>query len=249
MSLISADESKHSKLKARTRECARRYVRLFNCKSSRDVEYDFVYRNVFGDKVKILNIGGCDSLFPLMLAKRGFKVTVYDFRSYTESHPNLTSIEGDFLENTLPDDSFDCAIMISTIEHIGFGSYRAPQHKDGDMKAMSEVKRILSPNGRAILTFPFTQKHRLIEGFERWYDAERVKRLFQGMYILKEEHWVPEIKLFGHWIKWRPGTLKEAQTSFEIHNCQSVACYVVSLNPPDQSETSFHIYDLNKQGT
>lgn len=66
------------------------------------------------------------------------------------------------------------------------------------------------------------------------------------MYILKEEYWIPEVKFIGRWIKWRPGTLWQAQNSFEDRNCQSVACYVVSLNPPNQSETYFHVYDLNK---
>lgn len=237
----------HGRLKVRIREAERRFLRLFNFKSGRDVEYDFAHRNVFGDGVKILDVGGCESLLPLMLAKRGFEVTVYDFRRYTESHSNLTTIEGSFLENKLPDDSFDYVILISTIEHIGFGSYQAPCYGDGDMKAMAEVKRVLSPSGRAILTFPFTLEHTVLEGFERWYDVNRVRQLFQDMYILKEEHWVPELKALGRWIKWKPGTLREAQISFEHCGYQSVACYVVSLNPPNQSETFFHICDLNKQ--
>jgi SAM-dependent methyltransferase len=245
---LLSSEILHSRLKVRIREAERRFLRLFNCKSSRDVEYDFAHRNVFGDGLKILDIGGCESLLPLMLAKRGFKVTVYDFRHYTESHPNLTSIAGSFLENKLPDDCFDYVILVSTIEHIGFGSYQAPRYEDGDMKAMTEVKRLLSPDGRTILTFPFTDKHTVLEGFERWYDTNRVKELFQDMYILKEEHWVPEIKALGRWIKWKPGTLREAQTSLEDCDSQSIACYVVSLNPPNQSETFFHICNLNKQG-
>lgn len=237
---------KHSRLKVRIREAERRLLRLFNCKSGRDVEYDFAHRNVFGNELKILDIGGCESLLPLMLAKRNFKVTVYDFRGYTESHPNLTSIKGDFLENKLPDDSFDYVMLISTIEHVGFGSYQASCCEDGDVRVMSEVKRVLSLKGRAILTLPFTRKHTIVKGFERWYDVDRVKWLFQDMYILKEEHWVPETKALGRWIKWKPGTLEEAQHSFEKCNYQSVACYVVSLNPPNQCDTFFHIYDLNK---
>jgi SAM-dependent methyltransferase len=243
---FSSSEAKQSKFKVRVRECGRRFIRLFNFKSSRDVEYDFAYRNVFGNESKILDIGGSDSLLPLTLAKRGFKVTVYDFRSYLESHPNLTCVEGDFLENKLPDNLFDYIILISTIEHIGFGSYFAPRYEDGDMKTIAEVKRLLSRNGRAILTFPFTGKHRVIEGFERWYDVDRVGNLFQSMYVLKEEHWVPEIKFFGRWVKWRPGTLIEAQTSIEKYNCQSVACYVVSPHLKDHPETFFNIYDFNE---
>ncbi len=242
---FSSSKDRQGKLRIRMRECERRLAHLLGLRSGRDVEYDFVYRNVFGSESKILDIGSSDSLLPLTLAKRGFKLTVYDFRGYSESHPNLTCVEGDFLENKLPDNSFDYIILISSIEHIGFGSYSAPCYEDGDMKTIAEVKRLLSRNGRAILTFPFTDKHRVIEGFERWYDVERVKQLFQGMYVLKEEHWVPGIRLFGRWVKWKPGTLLEAQTSFERCNYQSVACYVVSphLNHP---ETFFNIHDFNE---
>lgn len=250
---MTPNETRHSKLKTRIGEAERRFVRLFNGKTGRDVEYDFACRNILGGESKILNVGGCESLLSLMLAKRGFKVTVFDFRSYPESHPNLTSIKGDFLENELPDDSFDYVMLISTIEHIGFGSYQAPHYENGDIKAISEVKRVLSSDGRAILTFPFNDKHKVIEGLERWYDVDRVKQLFQDMYILKEEHWIPETKIFGRSFKWKPGTLREAQTSFENHNCQrhcqSIACYVVSNNPPAQSDTFFRIYDWNREGT
>jgi len=139
-------------------------------------------------------------------------------------------------------------MLISTIEHIGFGSYQAPCYEDGDMKAMREVKRVLSSIGRAILSFPFTLEHTVLECFERWYDVNRVQQLFQDMYILKEEHWIPEMKALGRWIKWKPGTLQEAQASFEDYNCQSIACYVVSLNPLNQFETFFSICDFNRQG-
>lgn len=248
MVLEFGSKDKHSRIKVRIREAERRFLRLFNCKSGRDIEYDFAYRNVFGNGLRVLNIGGCESLLPLMLAKRGFKVTVYDFRGYAEQHQNLDSIKGDFLENKIEDSSFDYVILISTIEHVGFGSYKASHCEDGDMKAMSEVRRVLSPNGRAVLTFPFTQRHTIIEGFERWFDVERIEQLFGGMYILREEHWVPEVKMLGRWIKWKPGTLQEAQTSFERRNYQSVACYVVSLNPPDQHEAFFRTYDFDKRG-
>ncbi len=53
-------------------------------------------------------------------------VTVCDVRRYSETHPNLTVVEGDFLHNSFPDTVFDLVVMVSTIEHIGFGSYGDP---------------------------------------------------------------------------------------------------------------------------
>jgi SAM-dependent methyltransferase len=184
-------------------------------RSSRDVEYDFVWRNVVGQKLKILDIGGCDSLLPVVFAKQGHDVTVYDFRRYTERHANLVAIQGDFLYNDLPGHSFDYVILVSTIEHIGFGSYGAPRYEDGDIEVIKEVKRVLAEDGKVILTFPFAEREKEIRGFERWYDVDRVKRL----------------KVLNRWVKWVPAVLRQAQSSPEPSGCPSVACFVVSLKP------------------
>ena len=155
-------------------------------------------------------------------------MSVYDFRKYPERHPNLSNIKGDFLQNNLPHNVFDYVVMISTIEHIGFSSYGAPVYEDADFWAMSEAKRVLKPNGKIVITFPFTGKHRIIPGFERWYDIDRVKRLFTGLHILAEEYYIPDRKLFGRWINFAPASLEEIQQVEEKFGCQGCACYVVS---------------------
>lgn len=78
-----------SRLTVRFREFERRLLRFLGGRSERDVEYDFAYRHVAGSGLRIIDIGGCDSLLPLTLAKAGHIVTVYDFRPYPERHPNL----------------------------------------------------------------------------------------------------------------------------------------------------------------
>lgn len=162
--------SRHSKTLVQVRELERRILRFLGGLSLRDIEYDFAYRNVVGEHVNILDVGGAESILPLRFAKRGCMVTVYDFREYPEQHPNLKSIQGDFLQNNLPDSTFDFVVMVSTIEHIGFGSYGAPVYTDGDFKAMAESKRVLRPQGRIVLTFPFASKDHHVPGFERcWF--------------------------------------------------------------------------------
>jgi SAM-dependent methyltransferase len=147
-----------SPLKVRLRETSRRILRLFGGRSSRDVEYDFAYRNIVGKQMRSVDIGRCDSLLDLAFARAGHSVTAYDFRPYPERHPNLTIIQGDFLENQLPPCSFDAVVMVSTIEHIGLGGYGAPERPDADFEVMRELRRILADGGRAILTFPFNER-------------------------------------------------------------------------------------------
>ncbi|RLG69066.1 MAG: hypothetical protein DRO11_08270 [Methanobacteriota archaeon] len=223
-----AHRSPDSPLKVRMREMARRILRLFGGRSSRDVEYDFAYRNIVGNCLRILDIGGCDSLLPLILANQGHQVTVYDFRRYPESHPNLTIIQGDFLNNHLESASFDLVILISTIEHIGLGGYGAPEYPDADFRVMKEVYRILTDEGKVIVTFPFNKRERVIPQFERWYTPERVRRLFEGWYVIDVEFWIAERRLFGRWVKWKPATMREAAEAYDKVGVQGVACFCLA---------------------
>lgn len=223
-----------SMIRVRIRELQRRTVRFFGGLSNRDAEYDFAYRQVVGEGVSVLDVGGCDSLLPLSFAKSGYSVTVFDFRMYPEKHPNLTTIQGDFLVNKLPDNIFDFVVMVSTIEHIGFGSYGAPVYEDGDFKAMAEAKRVLKPSGRIVLTFPFASKEHHVAGFERWYDLSRAQRLFEGMYILAEEYYVPRTTILGKVVKWLPASVEQITRVDDVvkrYGYQCNACYVVSPAP------------------
>lgn len=226
--------SYRAKVRARIREFERRMTRFLGGLSNRDSEYDFAYRQVTGKQVNVLDIGGSESLLPLQFAKRGYTVTVYDFREYPEQHPNLTIVQGDFLTNKFPDNSFDFIVMISSIEHIGFGSYGAPVYQDGDFLVMSEAKRIIKPSGRIILTFPFASKEHIIPDFERWFDIERVQRLFKGLYVLAEEYYIPQTKIFGKNVKWLPASLEQIISTDDVvqkYGYQCNACYVVSPIP------------------
>jgi len=219
------------KTKVRVREIERRIVRLFGGRSSRDVEYDFAYRNVNRKRLCILDIGGCDSLIPLVLSRAGHKVTVYDFRPYTERHRNLKVICGDFMKNQLPPKSFDIVLLISTIEHMGFGAYGVPEYKDADFEVMSHLRRVLIDGGKLVLTFPFNEKEKIIPGFERWYSVDRIKKLLTGWFVVDVEFWAPDKKVFGRWLKWGPATWDGAGRAYIEKGVQGVACFAITNQP------------------
>jgi SAM-dependent methyltransferase len=210
----------------RVRELERRLVRACGGRSTRDFEYDFAFRSVFADSpLRILDIGGCESLLPLTLARFGHSVTVYDFRGYREHHPNLHSIAGDFLKNTLPSQSFDMVMLISAIEHFGFGSYGAPIAEDADFVAMREVRRILTPEGKVVLTVPYDESEKIIPGFERWYTSQRLARLFSDWVIEDYEYWRRDFKLFGRCLRWLPASAEGAGASYAKYGDSGNACF------------------------
>lgn len=168
---------------------------LFGC-TSRTAEYRFVLKSLPQVGSIILDVGCCDSLLTLRLAKKGYKVYGIDTRQYPEKHPNLTFVRQDILRTPFPNEFFDTAIAVSTIEHIGLGVYGDPIHDNADAMAVREIHRVLKPAGSFIVTIPFAGEYRLAKyrgGYERYCDANAIRELFEGLFYIKaKEFFVAE---------------------------------------------------------
>jgi SAM-dependent methyltransferase len=132
--------------------------------SERIVELPLTHQwfgNSFRDsKVEVLEIGHVASSMSLEFASLGHKVTGIDLRSYKFTHPNLTSLTGDFLEYEFKK-SFDCIYSLSTIEHFGFTNrYDNKEDIDNhlDEDAFAKIASLLKDSGRAIISVPYAQK-------------------------------------------------------------------------------------------
>jgi len=179
----------------------------------RMVEYAWVLRNLDIEKSKILDLGCYGTLFPIMLASLGHKVTGIDRKDYEYKHPNFTFIKGDILDfpPQLLNQKFDVIISISTIEHVGLGS-KENIIEDGDIKAVKELKKMLKDNSTLFLTFGYGGKfqiHKLLSSpdipFGRLYDEERIEKLSKGFEIVKKDYFKIEDGV------WNLCTIKEAK--------------------------------------
>jgi SAM-dependent methyltransferase len=96
---------------------------------------------------RVLDVGCGDSIFPVYLASRGHRVTAVDLEFTTnlgKLHGVPTGyVRGDLSALPTIDDQFDAVFCISVIEHLP--EPRIPL-------AMQEMRRVLKPGGRLLLT-------------------------------------------------------------------------------------------------
>lgn len=161
--------------------------------NERVADYPFVHQNIgisLNGKGRILDVGCYGTKLVIELASLGYDVYGIDGIEYPLTHPNFTFVLGDICKTPFPDDFFDAVTAVSTIEHIGLGRWGDPTYSDGDKKAINEIKRILKPGGKAIITVPFGKRtivYRKEIPLHRVYDSQALNELFSdsGLEIVK----------------------------------------------------------------
>ncbi|NOZ23082.1 MAG: class I SAM-dependent methyltransferase [Planctomycetes bacterium] len=222
------------RIRSRLRATGRRFVRFFGGCSGRDAEDRFCWFNIEGSGLRILDVGGCGSMLALTLAQAGHRVTVIDVRGYPDRHKNLEALAGSFLESDLPSQQFDVIILLSSLEHFGFGGYGDAPGDDADFLAIKEVRRVLKERGVCLLTVPYSGEDKIVPGCERWYSRERLGRILDGFRIEIEEYWRPSLRAFGHYLKWFPCPEEQAAESARRLDFPSMVFFKLRL--PDTEE-------------
>ena len=138
----------------------------------------------------VLDVGSSGSVLPTILAALGNHVVCIDVREWPAIWPNLQFIKCDLADSGFAFESFDVITCVSTIEHIGLGTYGDKEDVDGDIKGVAMLRKYLKPDGRMILTVPFG-KSAIIYPLHRIYDNSRFSRLTLGFRILDKKFFGP----------------------------------------------------------
>jgi SAM-dependent methyltransferase len=136
--------------------------------TERIVEHIFVHTRLPRPPARVLDLGCAESTSSLEMASLGFDVVGVDLRPLPLEHPNFRMLIADIGNLPLPDASFDVVVSLSTIEHVGLDWYTPSPDGTSDHKVVAEVKRLLKPGGRFILTVPFGQH--IVTPVHRVYD-------------------------------------------------------------------------------
>lgn len=170
--------------------------------SERIVEYPLMFSRLqyLGEKEKrkILDVGCYYSNFPIQLATMGFKTWAIDPEPYLLTHPNFVFVNGDVTDTEFKSNTFDVVTSVSTIEHIGIGHYKDQVEKDGDKKAISEIRRIMKPKGKLLISIPVNKTFR-IGKTQRFYDTKSINELLSPEFKLQEVVYFRELK--DKWVR------------------------------------------------
>ena len=132
------------------------------------------------------------SLYFCSILSAFFPIKFYDYRYTDIELPDLQSGSADLFCLPFQDNSVGSISCMHVIEHIGLGRYGDPIDWDGDLKAISELKRITQKGGHLLIVIPVGKESKIIFNAHRIYNPTDIKLLFQDDFTLKQFCLIPE---------------------------------------------------------
>ncbi len=107
-------------------------------------------------------------------------VNFYDYRPAELNLSNLKSEHADLNKLPFQNNSIKSLSCMHTIEHVGLGRYGDPIDPDGDLKAISELKRVISNDGSLLFVVP-VGKTKIEFNAHRIYSYEQIEEYFNDL--------------------------------------------------------------------
>jgi SAM-dependent methyltransferase len=155
----------------------------------RAIEWSWVVAHLPRQPARILDLGCVQSPLSAIAARLGHEVTSVDLREIEYDMLGVSFRRGDIAMIDLGA-NFDVIINCSMIEHVGlsqrYGDVAATP--DGDLHVMDQLRGLLSPSGRMIMTIPVGLDG-LFSPFHRVYGQWRLPLLFRRYDTIEQEFW------------------------------------------------------------
>ncbi len=117
----------------------------------------------------------------------GYRVETVDTGDCEEVVPGWTHLRLDVCDLDI-EDSYDMAVSISTIEHLGLGHYEDPVNPVGDREAVERLAQALRIGGRLFATVPFAAVPTTT--WQKSYDLASLRKLFEGNFTFQLDVYV-----------------------------------------------------------
>ncbi|MBP7250643.1 MAG: DUF268 domain-containing protein [Aliarcobacter sp.] len=122
-------------------------------------------------------------------------VDFYDYRPADLHLNGLKSLEGNLLNLPFETNSIFSISCMHTVEHIGLGRYGDSIDPEGDLKAISELKRIVAKDGNLLFVVPLGSP-KIEFNAHRIYSYNQIISYFSD-FELKEFSLIPEYSKNG----------------------------------------------------
>lgn len=130
--------------------------------------------------VNVAVMGSTLPWYETIILEFGGRPTTIEYNKPNYGHPEIEEISiDDYWKNPR---QFDVAFSISSFEHDGLGRYGDPLNPSGDLRAMSEMKRILKKDGILFLAVP-VGRDKIVWNAHRIYGNIRYPMLTEGWKI------------------------------------------------------------------
>lgn len=105
----------------------------------------------------------------------------YDWRPANISLSSLSTGQADLTKLPFADGSVPSLSCMHVVEHVGLGRYGDALDPQGDLKAFSELARVLAPGGRLLICLPMAEKPMLAFHAHRVYSYSQVIASLPGL--------------------------------------------------------------------
>jgi tetratricopeptide (TPR) repeat protein len=131
---------------------------------------------------KHIDIGS--SLYFVSIASAFIPIFFYDYRPPNLGLTNLTSEHADLCRLSFPNESIASLSCMHVIEHIGLGRYGDRLDPDGDLKAILEIRRVLTNSGDFLLVVP-VGRPRILFNAHRIYSYWQILEAMDGFDLIE----------------------------------------------------------------
>lgn len=143
-------------------------------------------------------------------------VRFFDYRPVELGLSGLKSGRADILALPFASNSVDSISCMHVVEHVGLGRYGDPLDPAGDMKAISELQRVLALGGNLLFVVP-VGRPRLSFNAHRIYSWQQIRSAFAGL-ELREFALIPDAPV-------REGLIRHADPALVEEQSYGCGCF------------------------
>ena len=173
----------------------KRYPCLCDNTGSTGFDRHYIYHPAWAARILALNkpeshVDISSTLHFCSIVSAFIPTKFYDYRPANLELGNLSSEAADLLALPFADAALPSLSCMHVVEHIGLGRYGDNLDPDGDLKAISELKRVLAVEGSLLFVVPVGQPVIMFNA-HRIYSYDQILSYFTG-FELKEFALIPD---------------------------------------------------------